>query len=63
LDARRFRLVTRNVATDGLRALSAAYAQGLAESWAHTSDAFLGSEQLIVELEQSAWRADFHAYA
>ncbi|MPW23165.1 FMN-dependent NADH-azoreductase [Paraburkholderia sp. CNPSo 3157] len=48
------RLVTRNVATDGLRAISAAYAQGLVESWAHTSDAFLDSEQLIVELEQSA---------
>ncbi len=49
------RLVTRNVATDGLRALSAAYAQGLFESWTHTSDAFADSEQLIDELEQSAY--------
>ena len=47
------RLITRNVATDGLRTLSGAYAQGLIESWSHTSDAFLDSEQLIVELEQS----------
>jgi FMN-dependent NADH-azoreductase len=47
------RLVTRNLATDQLRALSGAYAQGLIESWSHTSDAFLDSEQLIDELEQS----------
>ncbi|BDC45206.1 FMN-dependent NADH-azoreductase [Paraburkholderia terrae] len=49
------RLATRNVTTDGLRALSAAYAQGLFESWTHTSDAFPDSEQLIAELEQSAY--------
>lgn len=47
-------LVTRNLATDPLRALSGAYTQGLTESWAPTSDAFLDSEQLIGELEQSA---------
>ena len=47
-------LVTRNVGTDGLGALSGAYARGLVESWTHTSDAFLDSEQLIAELEQSA---------
>lgn len=47
------RLITRNLATERLRALSGAYAQGLVESWSHTSDALLDSEQLIDELEQS----------
>jgi FMN-dependent NADH-azoreductase len=48
-------LVTRTLAVDRLCALSGAYARGLTEPHVPTSDAFRDSEQLIGELEQSAF--------